>query len=292
MLQGQMEVRHLPTPGQGRVEVVDARGDALLGQVGEEGLGVLALAGDLLVLRLGEVEHVHVELPAALEGHRHFLAHEHVGQPPQLQGARDRVVIGEGDEVHAARERGLVDRHGLGVALAAHVAQHGEVGRAGVRRVHVKVAAHQACSPFMPTSSCFKRSLKLPPIAADRSCEKMKDTERFRDFGKAALITRTSRLRREVSRRCRGPWTVSGEVLLFVVDAGGGPSRRRSCPARRRGGEGPSPAASRGEPSGGAGAPGPPEAPLRPVDRGLLQPAAAAAFHGPPAAAAAACSTA
>ena len=38
--------------GQGGEEVVDARGDALLGEVGEERLGVEALAGDALVLRL------------------------------------------------------------------------------------------------------------------------------------------------------------------------------------------------------------------------------------------------
>ena len=90
VLQGQVEVGELPRPREGGIEMVDAGGNALLGQVGEEGLGIVALPGDPLVLRLGDVEDVDVELPPGGEPNRDLLAHEGVGQGPQIRAPPPR----------------------------------------------------------------------------------------------------------------------------------------------------------------------------------------------------------
>ena len=96
-----------------------------------------------------EVEHVHVELPASREEDRHLLAHERVGQVGKGERALDRVVVGQGDEVHAPPTRLFVERHGFGVAFPPDVLEHGQVRGARVPRVDVQVAAHQIVRTFI-----------------------------------------------------------------------------------------------------------------------------------------------
>lgn len=46
-----------------------------------------------------------------------------------LQTAADNIVVGDGDVVHAARQGGLIQMMGRGVALRAVELAHGPVGR-------------------------------------------------------------------------------------------------------------------------------------------------------------------
>ncbi len=75
---------------------------------------------------------------------RHFLADDHIValrvSGEQLQRAIDRIVIGDGDEIHAARLRDAVDilRRGVAVAAAEKGQRAADAGRMGV---HVKIGA-------------------------------------------------------------------------------------------------------------------------------------------------------
>jgi hypothetical protein len=139
----QPEIGDLPLAGEPGEEVIDGGGQSFLGEEGEEGLRVSAPRLQGMVAALVEVEDVDVELAALGEAERHLLAGEEAGLADQMQGPLDRVVIGEGHEVHAPREGPLVDVARIGVAFPADVLQHGDLGAARVPGVDVQVAAHQ-----------------------------------------------------------------------------------------------------------------------------------------------------
>jgi hypothetical protein len=77
----------------------------------------------------------------------HLLAHEHVGPVRELQGAGDRVVVGQGEEVHARAARLLVDRLRLLVRLVGHARERPHVDRTRARRMDVQVAAQASGLP-------------------------------------------------------------------------------------------------------------------------------------------------
>ena len=75
---------------------------------------------------------------------RHLLADDHVAEiralVQQLERAVDRIVIGEGDEVHAARLRDAVDVGRRRIAVAAAEKRH-RAAHLRVARVDVKIGA-------------------------------------------------------------------------------------------------------------------------------------------------------
>ena len=136
--------------------------------------------------------------------HRHLLAHERARQVRDLEGSRDRVVVGQGHEVHAAR--GAPCRRPRGARSSSRGRRAAGPGGRPVRSASSERGGRSASGPppLHSPSSRFKRCLKLSSIAAFRSCEKMKDTERFRDFGKAAPSRRRHVLRQDVPPSDRG----------------------------------------------------------------------------------------
>jgi hypothetical protein len=160
--------------------VVHARGDALLVQVGEEGLGVPPPGLDAEVLPLRDVEDAEVELAIPLEVERRLLAHERVGKVGQPQGSFDRVVVGEGDEVHPPPPRLLVDRFRLGVAFLPEVPQDRQVRGSRMLRVHVEITA-QARSLPLPCRTSFNQPFSSGYIEGHCDCGKVKTRETFGD---------------------------------------------------------------------------------------------------------------
>ena len=133
--------------------MVDGGGQPLLGQEREEGLEVGLPGLQALVLPLVQAEHVDVELSPAFEEDGDLLAHEGVGQVGERERPLDRVVVGQGDEVHAPPASPLVHRERGGVAFPADVLEHRDLRAARVPGVDVQVAAHQLRTlAFMATS--------------------------------------------------------------------------------------------------------------------------------------------
>ncbi len=105
--------------GLDRVEGMGERaGDLVLVQVGGAGLDVAGMGLEPVVVGGGDpvAEHVH-GLGLAGEPGRELLGDEDVGAVGDLQAARDRVVVGDRHEVHAAPLREVVDLLRRGRAL-------------------------------------------------------------------------------------------------------------------------------------------------------------------------------
>jgi hypothetical protein len=152
-----VEVRRLPPAGEGGEEVVGRGRDALLGQVCEESLGVVAAARDRFVLALGDAVDADVDGAAAGKAAAHLFADEGARQRGDLEGTGDGVVVGEGDEVHAPTPRLPVDGARLGVGLAHQGREQPDLHRSRVARVDVQVAAHYG-SILMAFASCSSRT--------------------------------------------------------------------------------------------------------------------------------------
>ena len=99
------------------------------------------------VQRLGHPVHreVHDDVAVGQEA-RHFLADDHVVQVrtrvEQLEGAADRVVIGERHQIHSPGLRHAIHVRRLRVAVAAPEKAHG-AAHIRVARVHVQIGAQR-----------------------------------------------------------------------------------------------------------------------------------------------------
>ena len=111
------------------------------GQVVHEVVDVLAQAGDVGVVGLGQVPGQHVDLAAVFgEIGGDFFADEGVVEVGDFKAARQGVVVGDGDQVHAAAAGDVVQRLRVGVAFrAAQLLQYPLRGAGGMARVHVQV---------------------------------------------------------------------------------------------------------------------------------------------------------
>ncbi len=97
--------------------VRDGVGELLLREVGLEVEDVFAQALELGVLRLAQAPDEDVDGAAVFgEVGGDLLAEEDAGAIGDLEAAVDGVVVGEGDEIHAARPERIVEVAGLGVA--------------------------------------------------------------------------------------------------------------------------------------------------------------------------------
>ncbi len=61
----------------------------------------------------------------------------------QLFGAFDGVVIGEGEEIHAATVQQGIDVVGIAITFAAEISGKGGCGWSGEVRVNMQVASHE-----------------------------------------------------------------------------------------------------------------------------------------------------
>jgi hypothetical protein len=96
----------------------DGVGEVLGGEIFLKVVDVLAEAGDVAMLRLCETPDEEVDLAAVLgKPGGDLLRDEDAGEIGDVQAAVDAVVIGDGDEVHAALAQEGVELAGVGVAV-------------------------------------------------------------------------------------------------------------------------------------------------------------------------------
>lgn len=153
--EGELQVAEHAFTGEGREQVVHGGRDALLEEIGEEGVRVPPPALDRLVLPLRDVEHAEVKLPVAGEV-----------------------------------KRDLVDGFRLGVAFPAKVAQHGQVRGSRMQGMDLEITAHRRSLPCSSRSS-FNQPFNSVYIEGRGDCGKMKARETFGD----GLVTAISRRR-------------------------------------------------------------------------------------------------
>ncbi len=135
-------------------------GNARDGQVVHQVVDVFAQAGDVGVVRLGQVPGQHVDLAAVFgEIGGDFLADEGVVQVGDFKAARQGVVVGDGDQVHAPAAGDVVQRLGVGVAFrAAQLLQNPLRGAGGVARVHVQVHRQGGAACARAGCGCVRAS--------------------------------------------------------------------------------------------------------------------------------------
>ena len=93
-------------------------GDVVLRQVFLQVVDILAQALDFAVLRLVDSPHEQMHLAAVLgEIGRHLLADECARLVRDFEATLDAVVVGDGDEIHPARAKQVVEFPGLGIAV-------------------------------------------------------------------------------------------------------------------------------------------------------------------------------
>ena len=111
----------------------------------------------------GFVQIPHTEMDFAARAHLagHFLPHDKIGPMRQLKSAFNRVVIGDSDEVHPSPLGDAVNLLGVGVALAAHMPQTGQIHGTRVARVDVKVTSHGGQLSSWDLSSRLKVLLEV-----------------------------------------------------------------------------------------------------------------------------------
>ena len=127
-----------------RVEGVgEGRADRVAVQVLGAGLDVVVVGLQPLVVGLGDAEAEDVDgLRLAAEADGQLLGDERVGPVGQLERAGDRVVVGDGHEVHALGLGQVVDLLRRGGALGqVQRALDAELGELGGGRVDVEIDA-------------------------------------------------------------------------------------------------------------------------------------------------------
>jgi hypothetical protein len=94
------------------------------------------------MLALGQVVHADVDFAAARHPAGDLFAGEEIVVLTQLLGAFDRIVLGERDEVHAARFQRCADFVRVAVTFAAEFANERSGTQPGKVRVDMQVALH------------------------------------------------------------------------------------------------------------------------------------------------------
>ena len=85
-----------------------------------------------------------VHLRAARQGYGYLFAEEEIGIFPQFFSRIDRIVIGDGDKVHAALFQDFVESAGFVVRLKAYARESGNGTLSGVDGMNVEVAPHDS----------------------------------------------------------------------------------------------------------------------------------------------------
>ena len=125
--------------GQAGEGVIHAEQQAALLEVSEQGREVLAAALHLEVIAVLYAIDAHVQLGPAGGAAGNFLAQEKIRVAAQALDRADGVVIGDGDQLHAAALEGFVDLLGVAITFAANPVQDGHGAHAGVDRILAKL---------------------------------------------------------------------------------------------------------------------------------------------------------
>ena len=105
--------------------MIDAEEELPLAEVHQQGDEVIPALLKLDVLALMEVVHPDMDFRTAGHPARQFLAQEEIRVPPQPLGPLDRVVVGKGEQVHAALVKLRVNLVGIAITFAAELANKG-----------------------------------------------------------------------------------------------------------------------------------------------------------------------
>ena len=94
------------------------------------------------MLPFAQVVHANVSFGSARHPASEFFANEEIGMAPQFFRTLYRVVVGEGEQVHAALPQKNVQLVRIAIAFAAKFSGKGGRTGAGKVRVEMKVALH------------------------------------------------------------------------------------------------------------------------------------------------------
>jgi hypothetical protein len=98
------------------------------------------------VVALAHTVDAGVHFGAAGHGAGNFFTQEEIGVVAQLVGGADGIVIGYGDQVHAALFQRFIQGTGLVIGFEANAGHHWHRAHAGVPCVDVEIAPH---APFV-----------------------------------------------------------------------------------------------------------------------------------------------
>lgn len=104
-----LKILKLAPAGEPREDVVGAVEQPLLAQVGDQAGKIVPPALHIEVLALGDVVNTHVQFSAARHAAGDLFAQEEVCMPAQRLCGADRVMVRDGDEIHAKPLEALVD---------------------------------------------------------------------------------------------------------------------------------------------------------------------------------------
>src|SRR5690242_13027450 len=94
------------------------------------------------MLPFGDVVHADVQLGAAGQGTGDFFTQEEVGVTLEVRDGTDRVVIGDGHQLHAHTLQTVIDGFGFTITFPAEAPGNRDRAHAGVDRMNVEIALH------------------------------------------------------------------------------------------------------------------------------------------------------
>ena len=106
------EIGQRAPPGEAGKDVVGAEEQVLIHQPGEQRFEIVAPALQFDVVALRDVVDADVQLRAAGQGAGNLFAEEEIGARTQRFHGVDRIVIGDGHQIHAEPLQLLVDGDG------------------------------------------------------------------------------------------------------------------------------------------------------------------------------------
>src|SRR5262245_22659018 len=130
-------------PVDSRRDMVERSKEATLLQVRHQLANILPQALNLPMLDLGETKHVEMYADTVLrEDRSHLAGDDHIGQVRQGKSTADLVVVGDGDEPHAARFRQPIYGFRCVVALTEKVLEWRDRRSAGVKGMNMGIDLH------------------------------------------------------------------------------------------------------------------------------------------------------
>jgi hypothetical protein len=96
------------------------------------------------VIAFADAINAGVHLRAARQCDGYLFAEEEIGIFPQFFGRIDRIVIGDGDKVHASPFQNFIEGEGFVVGLKAYAREPGNSAVSGVNGMNVEVAPHDS----------------------------------------------------------------------------------------------------------------------------------------------------
>ena len=125
--------------------MVERREDLFSLEIGQQLAHVATQPLNLAVLDFVDAEHPEMHPDIVVRKDAGDLARDDdVGAIGDRQYAFDAVVVGDGDQVHAALFRAAVDAVRRVIGLAEEMLERCERGAPGKRRVHVRIEFHDA----------------------------------------------------------------------------------------------------------------------------------------------------